>query len=60
MTAKQRRLIISRALALLEQGVLADSLSALLVGEFGLTRSQARALTAAALRQRKARNGKNE
>jgi hypothetical protein len=59
VTAKQRRLIISRALALLEQGVLLGVLPGLLLREFNLTPGQARELVGVALREHKAASGRS-
>jgi hypothetical protein len=60
MTAKQRRLIISRALELLESGVLPGVLPGLLLREFNLTPAQAKELAGAALREWKARSEAGE
>ena len=57
MTAKQRRQIIARAVELLKAGTLPDALLGQLMDEFGLTRSQARDLATAALREWKADRG---
>jgi hypothetical protein len=51
MNTINRREIIIRALALLRAGTLADALPGLLMAEFGVTRSEARYLALAALKQ---------
>jgi hypothetical protein len=51
---QKRRFIIAYALALLSAGTPPDALPGLLMDEYGLTRAQARAFAAAALREHKA------
>ena len=54
MSDKKRRQVITYALALFKQGVSANALAARLMTEFDLTRSQARDLAGAAIKQWKA------